>query len=205
MHPIDSYVDRPAKPSRLTATLLRLQHHVEANRSREQLAMERFGSWQAQWCEHRDLIAQQIEWLDRELSQLTLSTAAVPQLSLAIHTAADHAVESHDQSAVEAESDPPATDTTVAGVTLAGGAESKLSRSCGTIPGGTVSRGTLSTDTLSSEVGSSELATSDDGYSDNRQPAESQFDQAQHDEDDSELGIISLQGLPWGNPDRIRN
>ncbi len=90
MHSIDSIADHQSPRSKLRATLHRLHRHLEGNRHREQAALELFGTWQAQWSDHREVIAQQLEWLDRELSQLTTSGIPVPHLSLlALSTAAD--------------------------------------------------------------------------------------------------------------------
>ncbi len=95
MYPINSFADHHPLRSKLRATLQRLHCHLEVNRHREQAALELFGTWQSRWSDHRDVIAQQLEWLDRELSQLTTSAVPVPHLSLlALSTATDDGAES---------------------------------------------------------------------------------------------------------------
>lgn len=81
MH-IDPFANRSTSRSKLGATLLRLRRHVDANRQREQAALELFQAWQARWSDHRDLIARHLECLDHELSQLAIAAVPAPHLSL---------------------------------------------------------------------------------------------------------------------------
>lgn len=105
MHSIDSSADRPAPTSNLRATLRRLHRHLEGNRHREQAALEIFGTWRERWSDSRDMIAQQLEWLNQELSQLKTAAVPVPQLSL-LGAVSDDAAESvSDQDTVHAQDD----------------------------------------------------------------------------------------------------
>ena len=81
MPPIDPLAEH-STGSPLKRTLHRLQRHLEANRHREQAALELFGTWQTQWTERREMIAQQMEFLDQELSRLAISAMPVPPVSL---------------------------------------------------------------------------------------------------------------------------